>query len=488
MPVDGSLGEQVECGIISKTSLLRFEDWNLPAPIHTAIKERGWEHPTTVQIDSIPLAREGRNMIVQAMTGSGKTAAFGIPMLEKAMPNKGIQTLIVTPTRELAQQVAAELEWLQGESRLTLVTVHGGVNLEPQIQKLKSGAEIVIGTPGRVIDLTKQGHLLLSEVTNLVLDEADRMLDMGFFPDIEWLAGKMKQREQTLLFSATFPQEVLDIALEMMDDPEQILGNEVEVEIPDIDQFNIMVGRGNKLWALGRILAKKDDGQVIIFTNTKRMVDILVGRLEKHRFKAEGLHGDHPQKKRDSLMAQFRDGDISLLVATDVASRGLDVSRVSTVINYDLPNDSDSYIHRIGRTGRMGSKGVAWNFISRDDLPIMQHLISTHSLQTKEVEPPMLNEGERDPVRRVQDWDELSDVFGMVPLKFGIGNTERVTVATLFDWVARTARLQDLAIGEITIGEESSVVHIHKEKASIVIAALNGKKWKGQEISVSINE
>jgi len=379
-----------------------FASWDLQAPIAKAVKANGWTEPTEIQREAIPLARQGLDVVGQARTGSGKTGAFGIPILEKCAPQGNPQAIVLCPTRELAVQVAEEMDSLQGDKGLSIQTVYGGTDLEKQAKSLKQGADIVVGTPGRVIDMTKRGHLDLEGISLFCLDEADRMLDMGFFPDVLWIFEQTPSREQTLLFSATFPQEVLDAADEFMSDPIHVMSEDMEVEIPEIEQFAIHIGRANKLWALGRIICRMDEGdQMLIFANTKRMVDILSERLGKFRIRAIGLHGDLAQNKREKIIGSFKEGRESIVVATDVAARGLDVDGITHVVNYDLPDDTESYVHRIGRTGRMGRKGEAWSFVTREDQPQIEKIASTWNMTIPVVDAPPLPDGvERDPCRK----------------------------------------------------------------------------------------
>ena len=343
----------------------KFNDWGLEEPVQKAIAELGWEEPTEIQLEAIPVARQGRDVVGQARTGSGKTAAFGIPIIEANEPLGKTQSLILCPTRELAVQVAEEMGALQGKKGLKIETVYGGTDLEKQAKLLDKGVDVIVGTPGRVIDMSKRGHIDLSKIRMFCLDEADRMLDMGFFPDILWIVERMGDREQNLLFSATFPQEVLDAAEEFTEDPVHVMSEDLEVEVPEIDQFAIKVGRMNKMWALGRIIAGMEEGdQMLIFTNTKRMVDMLHERLDRNGIDSSALHGDMPQNKREKILDRFREGERDVLVATDVAARGLDVDGITHVVNYDLPDETESYVHRIGRTGRMGRSGQAWSFVS----------------------------------------------------------------------------------------------------------------------------
>ena len=268
--------------------------------------------------------------------------------------------MVLCPTRELAVQVAEEMGALQGDKGLSIETVYGGTDLERQAKRLDKGVDVIVGTPGRVIDMSKRGHIGLASISRFCLDEADRMLDMGFFPDVLWVLERMPNREQTMLFSATFPQEVLDASEEFTNDPVHVMSDELQVEIPEIEQFAIRVGRLNKMWALGRIIANMEEGdQMLIFTNTKRMVEMLADRLERLRVGLSALHGDMAQNKRERILNGFREGKTSILIATDVAARGLDVDGITHVVNYDLPDETESYVHRIGRTGRMGRRGDA---------------------------------------------------------------------------------------------------------------------------------
>jgi len=464
-----------------------FASWDLQAPIAKAVKANGWTEPTEIQREAIPLARQGLDVVGQARTGSGKTGAFGIPILEKCAPQGNPQAIVLCPTRELAVQVAEEMDSLQGDKGLSIQTVYGGTDLEKQAKSLKQGADIVVGTPGRVIDMTKRGHLDLEGISLFCLDEADRMLDMGFFPDVLWIFEQTPSREQTLLFSATFPQEVLDAADEFMSDPIHVMSEDMEVEIPEIEQFAIHIGRANKLWALGRIICRMDDGdQMLIFANTKRMVDILSERLGKFRIRAIGLHGDLAQNKREKIIGSFKEGRESIVVATDVAARGLDVDGITHVVNYDLPDDTESYVHRIGRTGRMGRKGEAWSFVTREDQPQIEKIASTWNMTIPVVDAPPLPDGvERDPIGRREDWEEVSDVFGMVTIKLSIGKSDSTKLA-LADWITKQARVPDIVIGEISQSDDETEVEIHVEKVAYVIDVIKAREFNGRSLTPTI--
>jgi ATP-dependent RNA helicase DeaD len=466
-----------------------FEKWNLESTILDAIKSRGWTEPTEIQVDAIPFARKGRDIVGQAKTGSGKTAAFGIPILEKCEKTGIPQSIILCPTRELAVQVTEEMNLLQGKKGLQIVSVYGGTDIEKQAKRLSNGCDIVVGTPGRVIDMSKKGHLKLQEISIFCLDEADRMLDMGFFPDILWVIEKMPNRSQTLLFSATFPEEVLKVAEEFMVDAEHVMSDDLEVDIPEIDLYAVRIGRANKLWVLGRIIANMtEDGQMLIFSNTKRMVDVIVERLGKFQMKSVGIHGDMPQNKRERLLNDFRSGKEKIVVATDVAARGLDVDGITVVVNYDLPDDTESFVHRIGRTGRMGRKGEAWSLVSKEDRGSVEKICSTWGLTIPFVEAPSLPEGvDRDPVRKREDWDEVADSFGMVRINLDIGKND-LTKRALSDWIVKLARIPEIVIGEITQSEELSQVEIHVAKVAYVIDVIKARDYNGRKVKPIIVE
>jgi len=466
-----------------------FNKWNLESNIIDAIESRGWTEPTEIQLDSIPLARKGRDIVGQAKTGSGKTAAFGIPILEKC-ECKGIpQSIILCPTRELAVQVAEELEILQGKKGLQIIPIYGGTDIEKQSKILKNGCDIVVGTPGRVIDMAKRGHLNLEQISIFCLDEADRMLDMGFFPDILWIIEKMPNRNQNLLFSATFPDEVLNITDEIMVDAEHVMSDDLEVEIPEINLYAVKIGRANKLWVLGRIITNmSEEGQMLIFSNTKRMVDVIVERLGKFSMRAIGIHGDMPQKKRENILSKFKSGDEKILVATDVAARGLDVDGITVVVNYDLPDDTEAFVHRIGRTGRMGKKGDAWSLVSKEDKGNLQKISSTWGLEIPYVETPELPNGiTKDPVRKRDDWDEVADSFGMVKINLQIRGDES-TKRELSDWIASQAKIPEIIIGEISQREHDTEVEVHVSKVAYVIDVIKAREYNGRKLKPEIVE
>ena len=460
-----------------------FSKFNLSKRTSEVLDKKGWFEATEIQRETIPAALAGRDIIGQARTGSGKTAAFGIPIIERCTPSGHPQAIVLCPTRELAVQVAEEMNWLQGNKGLKIRTVYGGTDIERQAKELASGTDVIVGTPGRVIDMTKRSHLDLSEISIFCLDEADRMLDMGFFPDVIWIVEQAPNRSQTLLFSATFPQEVLDASEDLLNDPEQVFTGGTEIEVPEIEQRHVRVGRANKLWVLGRIMLTLREGdQMLVFTNTKRMADMLVDRLDRHKFESVALHGDMPQNKRERILSDYREGKHAVLIATDVAARGIDIDTITHVVNYDLPDETEAYVHRIGRTGRMGRSGVAWSLVTANDVLQLDRISSTWNLKIPSSQPPDLPKGvDRDPVRKREDWDEVSDSFGMVRIRVSVGRKE-ASKREFSDWLRAEAKLPDIAIGDILQEDHSAIIEIHVEKAGATLEILKRRKWEGSSL------
>lgn len=329
-----------------------------------AVTEMGFETMTPIQEQAIPVLLEGRDVIGQAQTGTGKTAAFGIPMLQRIDENnRNLQGMILCPTRELAIQAAEELRkfsrYMHG---IRMVPIYGGQDITRQIKALKGGAQIIVGTPGRVMDHMRRHTIKLSDVKMVVLDEADEMLNMGFREDMETILSEIENEHQTALFSATMPQAILDITDEYQKDALLVKVTKKELTIPLVKQYYFAVKNIYKEEVTSRLLEMYDFKRSIIFCNTKRMVDELAENLKKRGYQAEGLHGDMTQKQRDFVMNRFKSGNLGILIATDVAARGIDVDDLEAVFNYDVPQDIEYYVHRIGRTGRAGKEGMAFTF------------------------------------------------------------------------------------------------------------------------------
>ncbi len=330
-----------------------------------AITELGFEESTPIQDKSIPIAMTGSDLIGQAQTGTGKTAAFGIPLISKIPTNEErIVALVMTPTRELAIQVAEEIGKLSRYKGTRSLPIYGGQDIGRQIRALKKKPQIIIGTPGRLLDHINRKTIRLDDVQTVVLDEADEMLDMGFMEDITTILSMVPEERQTMLFSATMPPNIQRLAQRFLKNPEHVSVIPKNITAPLIDQAYIELHERQKFEGLSRLLDMESPELAIVFGRTKRRVDELSEALQKRGYSADGLHGDLSQNQRDNVMRKFRDGSIDVLVATDVAARGLDVSGVSHVINFDLPQDPESYVHRIGRTGRAGKEGTAWSFVT----------------------------------------------------------------------------------------------------------------------------
>lgn len=346
-----------------------FEQLGLSAATLRQLKTIGYEHPSPIQTALIPLAVTGKDCIGQARTGTGKTAAFMLPCFEQVDPKlDSIQVLVLAPTRELSEQVYAESKKLAGNLKIRFALGVGGRPMGRQIDDLRNGAQIMIGTPGRIQDLMKRGYLMLDDLFIAVLDEADRMLDIGFRPDIERILKACPSDRQTLLLSATMPPDVMKLAQKYMIDPVSVDLSEDRVVVDTIEQFYVTVDEDRKLPLLLRILAAEKPQQVIVFTRTKRGADKLYEKFSR-RLKSDRIaciHGDLPQRKRDRVIKDLRAGELRLLIATDVVGRGIDVSGISHIINFDIPESCDDYVHRVGRTGRLSSdqNGRAVTFVT----------------------------------------------------------------------------------------------------------------------------
>lgn len=343
-----------------------FNGLYLSGEIRKSIKEMGFRKLTEIQEKCIPLILEGNDIIGQAQTGTGKTAAFGIPVLELLEPaEKNVQAIVVCPTRELAKQIAGELAKLAKYiPELKVVPIYGGVSAESQINGLKSGAQIVVGTPGRIIDHLERQTLNTDNTDIVILDEADEMLNMGFREDMERILEMIPPERQTLLFSATMPEPILKLTRQYQKNPVHVKVMEKELTVPQVKQYYFEVKPNAKPEALKRIIEAENIKSALIFCNTKKDVDRLVIKLSSGGYPADALHGDIKQNKRERRMKSFRDEDIGILVATDVAARGIDVDSIELVLNYDLPSEPETYIHRIGRTARAGRPGLAYSFVT----------------------------------------------------------------------------------------------------------------------------
>ena len=345
---------------------ISFEELGLSKELLKSVEDMGFEEPSPIQVLAVPPLLAGRDVVGQAQTGTGKTAAFGMPILERVDPrNKSPQALVLCPTRELAIQVAEEIGKLAARKRgIFALPVYGGQPIERQFRALAKGAQIIVGTPGRIMDHMERGTLRFDEVFMAVLDEADEMLDMGFRDDIEAILEKTPDTCQRVFFSATMPQVMMELAKRFLKQPEILKITQKMLTVPTIEQVYYEVRPHQKLDALCRVLDSQGFRKALVFCSTKRGVDEVTMDLQTRGYQADGLHGNLAQPQRDRVMGRFRTGGIEILVATDVAARGIDVDDVDAVINYDIPNDVENYVHRIGRTGRAGRAGSAFTFVS----------------------------------------------------------------------------------------------------------------------------
>ena len=378
-------------------AIKNFDDFEMNADLKKAVKKMGFEEPSPIQALTIPEALKGKDVTGQSQTGTGKTVAFGIPVLEKIyIPDRSPQAIIICPTRELSIQVATEFGKLsQFMNKLHILPVYGGQPIGRQIRVLKKGVHVIIGTPGRIMDHIRRGTLDLSGVDTVVLDEADEMLDMGFRDDIETILRYVPKQRQTLLFSATFPKAIKNLAKQYQNNPKHLKVAQHELTVPEIDQFYFETREKNKLETICRLLDVYDLNLSLVFCNTKRRVDRLVRDLKARGYSVDGIHGDMKQSHRDRVMGKFRNGKIEILVATDVAARGIDVPNVEAVFNYDVPNDNEYYVHRIGRTGRAGNAGYAFTFVAGKEIYKLRDIQKFAKTKIKQQKVPSFKDMER---------------------------------------------------------------------------------------------
>ncbi|GAA0366042.1 DEAD/DEAH box helicase [Bacillus horti] len=514
-----------------------FTDFNLQQQVIKAINDMGFEEPSPIQETCIPAILEGGDVVGQAQTGTGKTAAFGIPVIEKTTHSSKVQALILTPTRELAIQVSGELKKIAKYKRTRTLPIYGGQSIGHQIRALKQGVHVVIGTPGRVLDHIRRRTLDLSDVKMLVLDEADEMLDMGFIDDIEMILKQVNRERQTLLFSATMPPEIKKLSHRYMQEPKYVSISHNEVVAPLIDQFYYKVLERNKLESLCRVLDSQEIDLGIIFCRTKRGVDELSEHLQARGYLTDGLHGDLSQAQRDKVMKAFRDSTIEFLIATDVAARGIDVENVSHVINYDIPQDPESYVHRIGRTGRAGRKGLAITLVTPREMTHLRSIENkiNHPLQPRDL--PSLEEitgkqqenWKRQIVEQLQNnehydlfeqmLDELTDeheprqiakalmsmVFsqhlpasdedvydfgetgaskGMVRFFMNVGRNINMNPKSLAEEISDLVGISGKLIGRIDIFEKFTFIEIPEDVAPFVYEALKHSRIHGARVKM----
>ncbi len=478
---------------------------NLSPAVIKAINEMGFEEPTPIQELTIPPALEGRDVIGQAQTGTGKTASFGIPIIEKHFSGKKPAALVITPTRELAIQVSEELGSLAKHKKCSVLTVYGGASIVEQMKALRQGTNIVVGTPGRIIDHLNRGTLSVGNVSTVVLDEADEMLDMGFIADIEKILEMTPPSRQTMLYSATMPPEILKIAKKYMRDPLKIAINVKDVIAPKIKQVFYEVLERDKSEVLRRLLDVESPERTLIFCHTKREVDDVSARLQKQGYNAGALHGDFTQSHREDIMGKFREGMVDILVATDVAGRGIDIENISHVINYSIPQNPEGYVHRIGRTGRAGRTGIAVTFVtpreyrqlqlieriaktklSRQEIPSAAEVRKARQRQIKADLSDVIDKGKhRAYMAIIRELAESADIeeLGAAALSLAFGNMEVPELAKHQPRPAGEKRIGQPAVAErgmtrlfMTLGHKDRVQTAEILKAIAVEAGIPGKR------------
>ncbi|HIR88559.1 MAG TPA: DEAD/DEAH box helicase [Candidatus Fimimorpha faecalis] len=527
---------------------IRFDELELSGPILRAVADMGFEATSPIQAQAIPVQLEGRDIIGQAQTGTGKTAAFGIPLLQKINPkSKKLQAIVLCPTRELAIQVAEEIRKLAKYMHgIKVLPIYGGQDIVKQIRSLKTGVQIVIGTPGRVMDHMRRKTVKMDQIHTVVLDEADEMLNMGFIEDIETILQEVPQERQTILFSATMPQEIQEIAKKFQTNPVNVKVLKKELTVPKIEQYYYIVHPKSKQEVLSRLLDMYNPKRSLVFCNTKKQVDELVEGLQGRGYFAEGLHGDMKQSLRDRVMNGFRNGKTEILVATDVAARGIDVDDVEAVFNYDIPQDEEYYVHRIGRTGRAGRDGLAFSFIVGREIYKLKDIQRYCKTKIKERQIPSVNDvtkikidnvlSQMDKIieevdlsqlieaieKKVNEEEysslELSAAFlkmalgeeaeeieecmpaeqkyrrgksrdysssGMVRLFINIGKRQNLRPGDILGAIAGESGLPGKMIGSIDMYDKYTFVDVPREYVSDILNAMKNCKIKGNSFNIS---
>lgn len=527
-----------------KVTMTTFSELNISSEVMKAVEEMGYENATDIQAQAIPCILEGKDVLGRSNTGTGKTAAFGIPAIEKVCTgNKNPNALIICPTRELVTQVATELrKFSKYKEGVKIVPIYGGQPIDRQIQLLKRGCGIVVGTPGRIMDHLNRRTLRLTDTKMVILDEADEMLNMGFKEDIEEILSSMptEQEHQTILFSATWPEAIQRIAKQFQNDPVNVEIKSAQRTIDTVEQIYYDVPRGKKANALRVLLNHYDPELCMIFCNTKKMVDELSTELNNHDIKAISLHGDMKQEFRTRVMEQFRTGKFPILIATDVAARGIDVDDIDLVVNFDIPQDNEYYIHRVGRTGRAGKKGVAITLVSggkqragiRDIIRYTKTNVIRHSLPTSaqmmeanrnsfvvtvkeacnegiteesvEIANELMVEGiaseniisalismiyknEIIDIEAEEDAKRYASDFDAITLKFNVGRSNGVQPGNIVAAIIEETGLNGKAIGRIDVRASFTLVDIDASKVDAVLSGMQRSHIRGQEVMVEID-
>jgi ATP-dependent RNA helicase DeaD len=466
-----------------------FAELGLSQPLLEALHHLGYESPTPIQEQAIPELLQGHDVIGQAQTGTGKTAAFGLPLLQYIDTDlEEVQALVLTPTRELCIQVTQALRAYGQRRGIQVVAVFGGAPIRNQVAQLKQGAQVVVGTVGRVKDLMNRHELMLTDARFMVLDEADEMLDLGFFEDVEWILSRAPSGRQTALFSATMPPEIKKLAEKRMFDPITIKVRAAQLTIDTVDQSYLEVPEREKPDALARVLKAEDPEQAIIFARTKIGVDRLARRLDDLGLRVKALHGDMSQGSRDGVMIAFKGGRERLLVATDVAARGLDISGVTHVVNYDIPNSPDVYVHRIGRTGRVGRSGRAITLITpkqrRDLEAIEKHAKTTIHPWSPEARPVVQVNGDVETRRPRHTKPRKADPG--VKLIVSGGRAQGIEPADVIEAIVDNSHLEGEDIRNVRVLERFSFVEVPTARADEVIKKVSGSAVRGTKLRLEV--
>ncbi len=367
---------------------MTFADLGLSDAILTGLTKAGFTRPTFIQSRLIPPALAGRDVLGQAKTGTGKTAAFGLPLLERCEPGVPMQAIVLAPTRELAIQITDEIMDLGRATPICALTIYGGQRIQTQVDRLAKGPEIIVGTPGRILDMLSRGHLDFRNIRFAVLDEVDRMFDIGFRDDIRKILRKCPRERQTIVVSATINPEIEELSRQHMHNPEKIVTSAGSLTADMVDQYYLTVEPWDKKRLLMHLLKHEEPGLTLVFCRLKRVVDELARSLNKRGIEAHAMHGDMSQSKRNSTMRKFKEGKLTVLIASDVASRGIDVDGISHVVNFDLPEDPDIYVHRIGRTARAGTRGVSWSFVTKAQGELLTRIENLVNAQIPQLDYP----------------------------------------------------------------------------------------------------
>ncbi|RKD29490.1 DEAD/DEAH box helicase [Thermohalobacter berrensis] len=520
---------------------VQFDKLQISKKLKRAIKDMGFEEATPIQTKSIPKILSGKDIVGQAQTGTGKTASFGIPILEMIdSNNKNVQALVLCPTRELAIQVAEEIRRLAKYIKgIKILPIYGGQPISRQIHPLKKGVQIVIGTPGRVMDHMRRKTLKLTNLRMAVLDEADEMLNMGFREDIETILKATPTDRQTILFSATMPKAILEIAKIYQNKPEIIKVVHKKLTVPSIEQYYFEMKRRNKFEVLTRLIDIHNPKLSLVFCNTKKQVDELVLRLQGRGYFADGLHGDMKQRQRDRVMNSFRMGNTEVLVATDVAARGIDVDNIEIVFNYDVPQDEEYYVHRIGRTGRAGKTGKAFTFVVGKEIYKLKNIQKYTKTKIKRERIPSIREVEEskayillDKITHIIEKENLSNEAsiieklldedytaidiaaallkinmgknqensqedelqfkntgaepGMVRLFINIGKNKKIKPRDILGSITDETSIPGKLIGSIDIYSKYTFVEIPKEYAKKVLKVMKNNTIKGKKVNIEL--